>query len=98
MKTKKLFKEKTIYIKNGDMLEEVKYKPIKKIIMKILIDKHEEEKVIEQDRIEIWVSEDKMFKINFNQFGELVINKQTFNDESSTIIIKPSVSNQINII
>ena len=66
--------------------------------MKILIDKHEEEKVIEQDRIEIWVSEDKMFKINFNQFGELVINKQTFNDESSTIIIKPSVSNQINII
>ena len=65
--------------------------------MKILIDKHKEEKVIEQDRIEIWVSEDKMFKINFNQFGELVINKQTFNDESSTIIIKPSVSNQINI-
>ena len=66
--------------------------------MKILIDKHKEEKVIEQDRIEIWVSEDKVFKINFNQFGELVINKQTFNDESSTIIIKPSVSNQINII
>ena len=66
--------------------------------MKILIDKHKEEKVIEQDRIEIWVSEDKMFKINFNQFGELVINKQTFNDESSTIIIKPSVSNQINIV
>lgn len=66
--------------------------------MKILIDKHKEEKIIEQDRIEIWVSEDKMFKINFNQFGELVINKQTFNDESSTIIIKPSVSNQINII
>ena len=66
--------------------------------MKILIDKHKEEKVIEQDRIEIWVSEDKMFKINFNQFGELVVNKQTFNDESSTIIIKPSVSNQINII
>ena len=66
--------------------------------MKILIDKHKEEKVIEQDRIEIWVSEDKMFKINFNQFGELVINKQTFNDESSTIIIKPSLSNQINII
>ena len=24
MKTKKLFKEKTIYIKNGDMLDEVK--------------------------------------------------------------------------
>ena len=66
--------------------------------MKILIDNHKEEKVIEQDRIEIWVSEDKMFKINFNQFGELVINKQTFNDESSTIIIKPNVSNQINII
>ena len=64
----------------------------------MLIDKHKEEKVIEQDRIEIWVSEDKMFKINFNQFGELAINKQTFNDESSTIIIKPSVSNQINII
>ena len=64
----------------------------------MLIDKHKEEKIIEQDRIEIWVSEDKMFKINFNQFGELVINKQTFNDESSTIIIKPSVSNQINII
>lgn len=64
----------------------------------LLISSGEKEKVIEQDRIEIWVSEDKMFKINFNQFGELVVNKQTFNDESSTIIIKPSVLNQINII
>lgn len=69
--------------------------------MKLIIDKHnrEQETTLENvKRIEVWVSEDKRFNLFFNQFGELEVNKQTFDGESSTITIKPSVSNQINII
>lgn len=69
--------------------------------MKLIIDKHnrEQETTLENvKRIEVWVSEDKRFNLFFNQFGELEVNKQTFDGESSTITIKPSVSNQINLI
>ena len=68
--------------------------------MRLIIDKHKEQEQIitEVKRLEIWVSEDKVFRLEFNNFGELVVNKQTFNEESSTIAIKPSVSNQINLI
>lgn len=69
--------------------------------MRILIDKRtERETTILDDvtKLEIWVTNDKCFRLDFNQFGELVVNKQTYNEESSTITIKPSVSNQINLI
>lgn len=68
--------------------------------MKLDIDtKTEHSKIIEDvTRFEVWVTEDKKFSLFFNQFGELEINKQTFDKESSTITIKPSVSNHINII
>lgn len=71
--------------------------------MRVKIDRYEGEKRVAEDlkkvkRIEIWVSEDKCFRLEFNQFNELVVNKQTYNEESSTISIKPSVSNQINIL
>jgi frataxin-like iron-binding protein CyaY len=49
-------------------------------------------------KLEIWVTNDKCFRLDFNQFGELVVNKQTYNEESRTIVIKPNVSNQINIL
>jgi hypothetical protein len=68
--------------------------------MKLLIDKRTEREttLYEVTKIEIWVSEDKCFRLEFNQFNELVVNKQTYNEESSTIAIKPSVSNQINLL
>jgi hypothetical protein len=68
--------------------------------MRLIIDKHKKEEVILDDvnRLEIWVTKDKKFSFFFNQFGELEVNKQTFDSESSTITIKPSVSNQINLI
>ena len=71
--------------------------------MKLEIDRYENRELIvdkleDVKTLEIWVTEDKMFRIQFNKFGELEINKQTLNEESSTIIIKPSVSNHINII
>jgi hypothetical protein len=69
--------------------------------MRVLIDKKvERETTILDDvtKIEIWVTNDKCFRLDFNQFGELVVNKQTYNEESSTITIKPSVSNQINLL
>jgi hypothetical protein len=68
--------------------------------MKVQIeDKSFQDKVFEDvKRLEVWVTEDKKFSLYFNKFGELEINKQTFDSESSTIIIKPSVSNHINLI
>ncbi len=69
--------------------------------MKIITDKHrgEKETTLEDvKRVEIWVTEDKCFSFFFNLFGELEINKQTYDGESSIITIKPSVSNQINLI
>jgi hypothetical protein len=68
--------------------------------MRLIIDKHKKEEVIlgDTNRLEIWVTKDKKFSFFFNQLGELEVNKQTFNEESSTITIKPSVSNQINLI
>ena len=69
--------------------------------MRVLIDKRTERETIILDdvtKIEIWVTNDKCFRLDFNQFGELVVNKQTYDAESSTINIKPSVSNQINLI
>lgn len=65
--------------------------------MKLQLDR-EGKQEIEVERFEIWVTEDKSFRLFFNKFGELEIIKQTFNEESSTIVIKPSVSNQINLI
>ena len=70
-------------------------------VMRLLIDKRTERETTildEVTKIEIWVTNDKCFRLEFNQFNELVVNKQTYNEESSTIIIKPSVSNQINLL
>jgi hypothetical protein len=68
--------------------------------MKLDIDsKKEYGQVVEEvTRFELWVTEDKRFSFFFNNQGELEVNKHTYNSESSTIVIKPSVSNHINII
>ena len=68
--------------------------------MKLEIDsKKEYGQVVEEvTRFELWVTEDKRFSFKVNSQGELEINKQTYGSESSTIVIKPSVSNHINII
>jgi hypothetical protein len=68
--------------------------------MKVQIeDKSFQDKVFEDvERLEVWVTEDKKFSLYLNKFGELEINKQTFDSESSTITIKPSVSNHINLV
>jgi hypothetical protein len=68
--------------------------------MRAIIDVKNQEDVVldEVKRIDLWVTENKKYSLYFNQFGELEVNKQTYDSESSTIIIKPSVSNHINII
>lgn len=58
--------------------------------MKIEID----EKTIAVDIIKISINGID-FRIKENQFGEMVINK--YCDDDSTIIIKPSVSNEIRL-
>lgn len=68
--------------------------------MRLIVDEHREQETIldEVKRLEVWVTNDKKYTLYFNQFGELELTKQTFDAESSTITIKPNVSNQINII
>lgn len=64
-----------------------------------ITDNNSQEQTIDNvKRVSIWVTEDKKFDLHFNRFGELEIYKQTFDEESSTISIKPSVSNFINLI
>lgn len=62
--------------------------------MEIQIDRKEEK--IEVKFITI-IDNDKEFRIYKNGLGELVINKISFNDESSSIMIIPRVSNEIEI-
>lgn len=45
----------------------------------------------------VLVFENKEFRISENQLKELVVNKQTFNEESSTIQVLPRVSNEIEL-
>jgi hypothetical protein len=47
--------------------------------------------------LSIKLNEDTEIKIDINQFGELVINKQSFGKGNSSLTINPSVSNEIKI-
>jgi len=49
------------------------------------------------DRITIFV-DDKEFEILVNKLGELIIMKEQYGDDESSLIIKPKVSNVIGII
>jgi hypothetical protein len=51
----------------------------------------------EVKHLSIQLNEDTEIKIDINQFGELVINKQSFGKGNSSLSITPSVSNEIKI-
>lgn len=51
----------------------------------------------EYSYIEIIIGE-KLFKISQNNFDELVINKQVYDDQDGCLMIKPSVSNEVRLI
>lgn len=63
--------------------------------MKIIVNNNESQ--IEARHIIIALNENVEFRININQFGELVIQKTQYGGDESAIIIKPSVSNEIRI-
>lgn len=54
------------------------------------------DKVLIVDKVTIIVG-DREFRINVNRLGELVINKTSYGDDSSSIAIIPRVSNEIEI-
>ena len=56
-----------------------------------------EKRKIETRKVVVDVSENIVFTISLNQFGELVIQKQNFGDGETSIVIKPSVSNEIRL-
>jgi hypothetical protein len=63
--------------------------------MKIIVNNNESQ--IEARHITIALNEDLEFRININQFGELTIQKTQYGAGESSMIIKPSVSNEIRI-
>ncbi len=63
--------------------------------MKISLDRNQD--TIEVSNVTVLVGE-VGFKISVNKFDELVINKIQYHDGESSIIIKPSVSNEIRIL
>ena len=67
--------------------------------MKIIVDVENEEKgsEIEAKRLKIALNKDVEFNIDINKFGELVIRKQNFGNGEGSIMIMPSVSNEIRV-
>jgi len=61
--------------------------------MKTIIEKEE----LRNDSLLIKLNEDTEIRIKINQFGELVVNKQYYGKDDSSLIIMPSVSNEIRI-
>lgn len=47
--------------------------------------------------ITVILNEDIEFRIGVNKFGELVIQKEQYGEGETSIIIRPSVSNEIRI-
>ena len=64
--------------------------------MKICIDKKSKE-IIDIVNATIYIGEVE-FKISVNKFNELVINKEQYSNGESSLLIKPSVSNEIRLL
>lgn len=68
--------------------------------MKIIIDRRKfegEELIQEVGKITVLLSDDVEYRVSVNQFGELVINKSQMGAGESSIILLPSVSNEIRL-
>lgn len=63
--------------------------------MKVVLDRQPNS--IEAYKVQI-VLEDKTFTISIDKFGELIINKSYYGEESNSITIHPKVSNEIGIV
>ena len=63
--------------------------------MDIIINNNEQQ--LQAKRITITLNENVEFDIAINNFGELVIRKAQFGNETGDLIIKPSVSNEIRL-
>ena len=62
--------------------------------MNIQIDRNNEKQ--EVNKITVFLN-DVEIEINVNKFGELVVNKQQYGEGESSLVIKPSMSNEIRI-
>lgn len=63
--------------------------------MKVLINNNESN--IEARNLTIVLSDDVEFRITINPFNELTIQKTQYGAGESTMIIKPSVSNEVRL-
>ena len=65
--------------------------------MEVIIDKRGDTPSIEAKKLTIKLNDDVDYEISVNKFGELVIQKQSYGGEESSIVLKPSVSNEIRL-
>lgn len=66
--------------------------------MKVLFNNEKREvEEIEKDKITIRLNKNIDYHISINKFEELVINKMQFGKGEGSIVLKPSVSNEIRL-
>lgn len=53
---------------------------------------------LEVNKVTVLLNEDVEYQISVNKFGELVVQKQNFGEGETSIILKPSVSNEIRLL
>lgn len=52
----------------------------------------------EVNKVTVLLNDDVEYQISVNNFGELVVQKQNFGDGETSIVLKPSVSNEIRLL
>ena len=65
--------------------------------MKVILDRLNENKEIELTKLTVVLNDNIDYLISVNNFNELVIQKQQYGEGESSIVIKPSVSNEIRL-
>lgn len=66
--------------------------------MEVILDKNrDDEQRMDIRRLTIVLNKDVELRIQLNDFGQMVVTKTNFGNDSSSILIEPHVSNQIAI-
>ncbi len=65
--------------------------------MKVKLDNNKEQE-LDVRKVTVMLDDDIEYQISVNQFGELVVQKQNFGEGEGSIVLKPSVSNEIRLL
>ena len=65
--------------------------------MRVKLDNNNEQE-LDVRKVTVLLDDDIEYQISVNQFGELVVQKQNFGEGEGSIVLKPSVSNEIRLL